>query len=121
MDEKFIKLAFEEAKKSNQQVGCGAVIVKEGKVLAKSYNTQRKSHNATAHSEINAIKKAGVKLKNKNLDECTIYCNCEPCTTCFSAVIFAKFKKLVYKIPLKESFPDNIHVNIDIDYFLSKT
>ena len=121
MDEKFINLAIKEAKKSTQQVGCGAVIVKQGKVLAKSYNTQRKSHNATAHAEINAIKKAGVKLKNKKLDECTIYCNCEPCTMCLSAIIFSKLKRLVYKTSMKETFPDNIPVDIDINYFLSKT
>ncbi len=120
-DVNFLDLAIKEAKKSTESIGCGAVIVQNEKIIAKAYNTQRSSNNASAHAEINAIKKAGKKLGNKNLSGATIYCSCEPCTMCLSAIIFAKIKKLVYKIPLKKAFPGNIPVDIDINYFLSKT
>lgn len=120
MDEKFISLAINEAKKSAEQVGCGAVVVRNGKVIAKAFNNQRATKDATAHAEINAIKKAGRKLGNKNLDGTTIYCSCEPCVMCLSAIVYAKIERLVYKDSLKNIF-NHVPVNIDLKLFLQKT
>src|SRR3989338_14249 len=96
MDEKFMKLAIKEAKKSKDGIGCGAVIVKNGKILAKSYNTQRSSFDASAHAEINAIRLAGKRLKTKYLDDCTIYSTLEPCIMCAAAISYAGVKRIVY-------------------------
>lgn len=119
-DEYFMRLAIKEALKSKESVGCGVVIVKYGRVFSKSFNKQRVLNDATAHAEINAIRIAGKKISNKNLEGCTIYCTCEPCMMCLSAIVFSKISKLVYGTSMKKTFPNNLPINIDIDYFLSK-
>lgn len=118
-EEDFMNLAIQEAKKSEEPIKCGAVIVKNNKILTKSYNSHRADHNATAHAEIKAIAAAGKKIKNKNLEGCIIYGTCEPCIMCLSAMIFAKIEKLVYGINLKEVSPNAI--DISIDEFLSRS
>lgn len=121
MDEEFMKIAIKEANKSLEPIKCGAVVAKDGKVMSKSCNSQRASNNAFAHAEINVIIKAGKKLKNKNLEGCTIYCTHEPCIMCLSAISFAKIKKLVYGVPLNEISPKEKLIGIDIDDFLAKS
>jgi len=111
-DKDLMQLALEEAKKSDEFVGCGVVIAKDGEVISKTYNVQRKTCNATAHAEIRAIGEAGGKLGNKNLDGCTIYCTCEPCSMCLSAIVFAKIPKLYYGTSMKETFPDNLPIEL---------
>ena len=111
-DRDFMLLAIEEAKKSEDFVGCGVVIVKDGEIISKNFNVQRKTCNATAHAEIRAIGEAGGKLGNKNLEGCTIYCTCEPCSMCVSAIIFAKIPKLYYGTSMKETFPDNMPIEL---------
>src|SRR5581483_10494312 len=119
MDEKFLNLAIKEAQKSKEPIKCGVVIEKGNKVLAKAFNNQRNSYNASAHAEINAIKKAGAKLKNKDLIGATIYCSCEPCVMCLTAITYAKIKKIVYKQKLK-AVSAEIPVNIDLQLFLQR-
>ena len=121
MDKEFMKLAIEEAKKSVESLKCGVVITKDERVIAKSHNTQRASNDASAHAEINAIRAAGRKIRNKNLENCTIYCTCEPCIMCLSAIAFAKIKKIIYGISLRDVSPSEKLVDIDIDTFLAKT
>lgn len=120
-DSYFMKLAIKEARKSKESIGCGVVIVKGDKVIAKSFNKQREKFDASAHAEINAIRLAGKKLLNKNLDRCIIYCTCEPCSMCLSAIIFAKIEKLVYGVTMQEAYPDNRPVDVSLDFLLSKT
>lgn len=112
-------VAIEEAKKSQEPLRCGVVIAKDGKILARAFNSQREDHNATAHAEIKAIAESGKKLGNKNLEGCVAYCTCEPCIMCLSAMIFAKVKKLYYGVSLKNVSPSTI--NISIDEFLSRS
>lgn len=114
-----MNLAIQEAQKSHEPLKCGVVIVKNNQVIACSYNSQREDNNATAHAEIKAIAAAGKKLGSKNLEGCTIYGTCEPCTMCLSAMVFAKIEKLVYGISLKDVSLNPI--NISIDEFLSKS
>ncbi len=86
-----MKKAIEEAKKSSESLPCGAVIVNsQGEILAKSCNSARKIHDSSAHAEINALRLAGKKMGNKELRECIIYCTCEPCVMCLSAIVYAK-------------------------------
>jgi tRNA(Arg) A34 adenosine deaminase TadA len=121
MNEKFMKLAIEEAKKSSEGMVCGAVIVKDGEVLAKAHNTQRASFDASAHAEINAIREAGKKLKNKYLEGCTIYCTCEPCIMCIAAIAFARMERIVYGLTLKKVFPKERLFDFDSDVLLSRS
>lgn len=108
-----MEMAIFEAKKSEEPLKCGAVIVKDNKIIAKAFNTQRKDNNATAHAEIKAISIAGKVLGSKNLENCVVYGTCEPCIMCLSAMVFAKVKKLVYGLSLKEISPRLIDIKID--------
>lgn len=74
----------------------GAIIVKDGKVVAKSSNTVTITNDPTAHAEINAIRKACQELNTFSLSGCEIYSSCEPCPMCLSAIYWAKIDKLYY-------------------------
>lgn len=119
--EKFMRLAIEEAKKSSESLRCGVVIVKNGEVIAKTYNSQRESKNSSAHAEIKALGVAGQIVGNKNLDGCDIYCTCEPCIMCVSAITFAKIKRLFYGISLPDASPKDKRIDIGIDEFLERS
>jgi len=97
-DEKFMRLAIAEALKGIRRGGgpFGCAIVKNGKVIAKAHNTVVSTKNATAHSEIDAIRDAGKCLKTPFLDGCTLYSTTEPCPMCFSACHWARVKRVVY-------------------------
>ncbi|MBQ9011888.1 MAG: nucleoside deaminase [Bacilli bacterium] len=74
----------------------GAVIVKDGKIIAKAHNTVLKDQDATAHAEINAIRKASKVLNTHDLTGCEIYTTCYPCPMCLSACIWANIKTIYY-------------------------
>ena len=120
-NEKFMRLAIEEAKKSSEPLKCGVVIVKDGKVIAKTYNSQRLSKDSSAHAEIKAVGIAGHVVGNKNLKGCDIYCTCEPCLMCVSAITFAKIEKLFYGVSLPDVSPVDKRIDISIDDFLEKS
>jgi len=88
MEEKYMKKAVKEAKKAYKcgEVPIGAVIVKDGKIVAKGYNIKEKKMLVTKHAEIIAIEKASKKLNNWRLNECDIYITLEPCPMCASAI-----------------------------------
>jgi len=120
-NEKFMRMAIEEAKKSSEPLKCGVVIVKDGKIIAKTYNSQRASNDSSAHAEIKAIRIAGNVVGNKNLNGCDIYCTCEPCLMCISAITFAKIERLFYGISLSDVSPVDKRIDISIDDFLEKS
>ncbi|HEY8423538.1 MAG TPA: tRNA adenosine(34) deaminase TadA [Clostridia bacterium] len=97
-DEAYMRLALEEAKKAlkSKDVPVGAVIVKDGKVIAKAHNEREKHDDATAHAEIVAIRRANKKLKTWYLDGCTLYVTMEPCVMCAGAIINARIDKVVF-------------------------
>jgi len=74
----------------------GAVIVKDGKIIASAHNTVIKTNDPTAHAEVNAIRKASKLLGRFDLSDCEIYSSAEPCPMCFAAIHWAKMKKLYY-------------------------
>lgn len=119
MEKDYMELAIKMARQSDEPLKCGVVIVKNGKVLAETFNSQRCDCNSTAHAEIKAIGLAGRVLSNKNLDGCTVYGTCEPCTMCLSAMIFAKVEKLVFGVSLKDVSP--VRIDINIDEFIEKS
>ena len=97
--EKFLEMAIELAAKSAQSGKggpFGAVIVKDGKVIAKAHNTVTTSSDPTAHAEVNAIRKACKKLKAFQLDGCIIYASAEPCPMCLGAIYWARPKAIFY-------------------------
>lgn len=74
----------------------GAVVVKDGKVIAKSANKVTITNDPTAHAEVAAIRIACKKLKTFDLSGCIIYTSCEPCPMCLSAVYWAKIETIYY-------------------------
>jgi len=99
-DKHFIKLAKEEAKKGD--FPWGAIITKNNKIISKAHNTMKSDTNATAHAEINAIKKACKKLKSVKIPNCTLYVSASPCPMCFSAAWRAGINKIVYNTNLSD-------------------
>lgn len=74
----------------------GAVIVKDGKVVATGVNRVTANNDPTAHAEVSAIRNACSKLNNFKLEGCTIYTSCEPCPMCLSAIYWAGIDKIYY-------------------------
>ena len=97
-EEKFMKKAIVLAKKAYDadEVPVGAVIVKDGKVLASAFNRRENGFDATAHAEILAIKKACKKLKDFRLVGCDIYVTLEPCVMCMGAILNARIENLFF-------------------------
>jgi len=95
----FMKIALSEAKIGSDKGDggpFGAVIVKDNKVVAKAHNCVLKTNDPTCHAEIFAIRKACKKLSRFDLSDCELYTNCEPCPMCFSAIMWAKIRKVYY-------------------------
>lgn len=88
MENKYMNKAVEEAKKAYNcgEVPIGAVIVKDGKIIAKAHNIKEKKQVVTKHAELIVIEKASNKLNNWRLNGCDIYITLEPCPMCASAI-----------------------------------
>ncbi|MFP3859560.1 MAG: nucleoside deaminase [Bacteroidales bacterium] len=97
-DEKFLQEAIELSKDNQDNGGgpFGAVIVKNGEVIARSGNTVTKDNDPTAHAEINAIRKASEKLQDFELKGCVLYSSCEPCPMCLGAIYWARLDRLCF-------------------------
>ena len=74
----------------------GAVIVKDGKVIASDHNQVLRRHDPTCHGEIMAIRAASKKLKTHDLTGCEIYTTAEPCPMCLGAIMWANIEKIYY-------------------------
>lgn len=74
----------------------GAVIVKDGKIIAKSANTVTTTNDPTAHAEVATIRLACQALNTFNLEGCVIYTSCEPCPMCLGAIYWARLDKMYY-------------------------
>ena len=96
--DKFLKYAYLQAKKAYKigEVPVGAVIVKDGKVVASAYNKREIKQNALFHAEVLAINKACKKLRSFRLDDCEMYVTLEPCPMCSGAILNARIKKVYY-------------------------
>ena len=98
MDEKFMLAALKEAKKAEliDETPIGAVIVRDGKIIARGENQVQQKKNPTLHAEIVAINRACKKLGQKFLDNCDIYVSLEPCAMCATAISFARIKNVYF-------------------------
>ncbi len=89
-----LTLAFEAAEKG--EVPVGAVIVKNGEIIAEGRNRREEKKNALSHAEIEAINTACKKLKSWRLDGCELYVTLEPCPMCTGAIINARIKTVIF-------------------------
>ena len=99
MKEQFMKLGIDRAFNTmSKNIGgpFGAVIVKDGKIIAVSSNSVLRDNDPTAHAEVNAIRQAGKVLGTYDLSDCELYATGYPCPMCLSAIIWANIKKVYY-------------------------
>lgn len=100
-DEKYMKIAIEEAIKAleKDEVPVGAVIVNSGKIIARAHNLTETLKDPTAHAEMQAITAAANFLGRKYLTGCTVYVTVEPCPMCAGALAWSQAETLVYGTP----------------------
>ena len=98
MDTEIFNILMENTNKSleNNDVPVGAVIVKDGKVLAFGYNTREKDQNVLGHAEINAILEAQKILNNWNLSGCDLYVTLVPCSMCLEIIKQSRIDNIYY-------------------------
>ena len=94
----FLKMAIEESRHSIESGSSpfGAVIVKNGQVIAKAHNTVVEDCDATAHAEVNAIRLAGKMLGTFDLSGAILYTSCEPCPMCLNAIKWSNITEIYY-------------------------
>ncbi|MDH5392193.1 MAG: tRNA adenosine(34) deaminase TadA [Gammaproteobacteria bacterium] len=97
-DERWMQYALKLAEHAEQQgeVPVGAVIVQNDLVIAEGWNQPISTHDATAHAEIVALRKAGYTLSNYRLPDTTLYVTLEPCVMCIGALVHARVSRVVY-------------------------
>ena len=96
INEKYMKEALKEAQKAYKklEVPVGAIIVKDGKIVARAHNLKETKNDTTKHAEILAIEKASKKLSNWRLIDCEMYVTLEPCPMCAGAIVNSRIKKV---------------------------
>ena len=101
VDEKFMRIALEEAHQAALmgEIPIGAVVVCQGRVIARAHNMTETLCDVTAHAEMQAITAAANTLGGKYLTQCTLYVTVEPCAMCAGAIGWAQLQRLVYGAP----------------------
>ena len=120
-DEVFMRIALQEAQKAQaeDEVPVGAIIVRNGEVIASAYNTREYGKNALYHAEIKAIDMACKRLGGWRLVGCTMYVTLEPCPMCAGAIINARVERVVYGAPDHKAGAFGTMINLT-DYPLFK-
>ncbi len=97
-DEKFMSRALQLARMAEAagEVPVGAVIVKDGQIIAEGWNRPIATHDPSAHAEMIAIRAAAQYLQNYRLLDTALYVTLEPCAMCAGAMVHARIKQLVY-------------------------
>jgi len=101
----------------------GAVIVKDGKIIARGFNQVTSTNDPTAHAEVVAIREACKELNSFQLEGCEIYTSCEPCPMCLGAIYWARPAKMYYantKIDAAKIGFDDQFIYEEIDLHLSQ-
>jgi tRNA(Arg) A34 adenosine deaminase TadA len=96
--EDYMKLAIKAAEASGQKGGCaiGAVVVKDGQVIAKGMSLAGVIHDVAQHAEIAALRAASEKLQSINLEGCVLYGTLEPCSMCLGATLWGNVKAVYF-------------------------
>lgn len=97
-DLRYMRAALREAEKARTkgEVPIGAIIVADGRVLARGHNLKELKQDATAHAELIALRKAQKKLSNWRLTGTTLYVTLEPCPMCLSAIVQSRVARVVF-------------------------
>jgi len=102
----YLKLAVEEAM-NGMRAGdggpFGALIVRDGKILGKGHNTVLKTHDPSAHAEVNAIRNACEFVKDHHLTGASLYTNFEPCPMCLGAIYWADIRQIFFAADRREA------------------
>ena len=96
--EDYMQLALQQARRAYEEneVPVGAIIVQQGRIIAKAYNQTEKLNDSTAHAEILALTTAYSFLGSKYLPDATLYVTVEPCLMCSGALYWGKIKEIVF-------------------------
>jgi tRNA(adenine34) deaminase len=94
----YMELALEEGRKAAEigEVPVGAVVVRDGEVIAAAFNLREVDSDPTAHAELIAIRRAAKALESWRLEGCTVYVTLEPCAMCAGAMVLARIERCVY-------------------------
>ena len=99
-DTEFMRIAIEESKRGDWPYG--AVIVKDGAIVARGFNTSTRESDTTAHAEVNVIRAALRVVPDLSLKGCTLYTSSEPCPMCAGAIIWAGLSRVVFGASIQE-------------------
>jgi tRNA(Arg) A34 adenosine deaminase TadA len=121
MDDHFyLKRALALARESTEPVACASILVdQQGHILAETFNTQRMDGLTASHAEMKAIAQANRQLGRK-LKGVTAYGNCEPCTMCLTALIFAGVDRVVFVDRMNDFAGPNEQIDIDCFEFVRR-
>lgn len=99
-DERYMRLALDEAMIAAEQgeVPIGAIVVCNGRIIARAHNLTEALNDVTAHAEMQAITSAANMLGGKYLDQCTLYVTVEPCVMCAGALGWSQIRRIVYGV-----------------------
>jgi tRNA(adenine34) deaminase len=98
LDERFMQRAVELAREAEAagEVPVGALVVRDGEILAEGFNRPISTHDPTAHAEMVALRAAAARIDNYRLPGTTLYVTLEPCAMCAGAMVHARVQRLVY-------------------------
>jgi len=123
LDEQFMRQALLEAQYAAEEdeIPIGAVVVCQGRVIARAHNLTERLTDVTAHAEMQAITAAASALGGKYLTDCTLYVTVEPCVMCAGAIAWAQLGRLVYgatdeKRGYRRFAPNALHPKTQVEH-----
>jgi guanine deaminase len=117
-DKDYLLITQEISKSSTERVPCACIIVQNGEIITKQFNSQRADELALHHAEVKAVYRANQKTGKRKLEGATAYCTCEPCAMCLVAMSYAKIERIVFSKKMKDLFPDDPQSDLDSEAFI---